>query len=153
MFGVVLGCAWSFGLFYLEFGSKTKLGCFRLFQAVLGLLFLLYLVYCFLRSLLTFKMFQVVPGCSNVFLIVLTCFSVCFGCFRLFAFVLGRLSCFGCYGDSILFLLFEEDSNCFLLFFFVFSVVSNSIWLFENVFLLSEGCSWLLLKPFRLFIL
>ena len=35
----------------------------------------------------------------------------------------------------------------------MFSVVYIFIWLFENVFLLSEGCSWLLLKPFRLFIL
>ena len=26
MFGVVLGCAWSFGLFYVDFGSKTELG-------------------------------------------------------------------------------------------------------------------------------
>ena len=38
MFWVVLGCALSCGLFFEDFGSTSELGCFRLFQAVRGLL-------------------------------------------------------------------------------------------------------------------
>ena len=76
MFWVVLGCAWSFGLFYVGFGSTSELGCFMLVQAVLGLLnFALYCVL-FFEVPLTFRLFQVVPSCSNLFLIVLSCFSM-----------------------------------------------------------------------------
>ena len=49
------------------------------------------------------------------------------------------------------FLLFEEDSNCFLLFSvfgrFQFHLV---VW---KCFKLSEGCCWLLCRPLRLFML
>ena len=33
----VLGCAWSFWLFHVAFGSKGQFGCFGLFQPVFGL--------------------------------------------------------------------------------------------------------------------
>ena len=50
------------------------------------------------------------------------------------------------------FLLFEEDSNCFLLF-LMFSVAFHFIWLFGNVSNFLKVVFWLLRKPFRLFTL
>ena len=80
----VLGC------FFVDFGSIGQLGCFRLIQAVLGLFKFA------LSCVLLFEVLsdlQVGSSCSRLFNVVFICFSFflnVLGCFRLFAFVLGR---------------------------------------------------------------
>ena len=104
MFSVVLGCAGSFWLFYVDFCSIGKLGCLRLFRAVLGLLKFA------LSHVLLFEVpsdLQVGSSCSRLLKFVFfNCFRLFFsvsGCFQLFAFVSARSNCFGCSGDSTLF--------------------------------------------------
>ena len=72
------------------------------------------------------------------------------GCFRLFSFVLGRLICFGCAGDSVLFSCRLKRIQIVFFRFFMFSVAFNLILVVGEMFLTSEGCAWLLRKPFRL---
>ena len=85
MFSVVLGCAGSFWLFYVDFCSIGKLGCFRLFRSVLGLLKFA------LSHVLLFEVpsdLQVGSSCSRLLnFVLLNCFRVVFQCFRMFSIV------------------------------------------------------------------
>ena len=66
---VVLGCAWSFWLFHVDFGSIGQLGCFGLFQVV-------FCQFYFALSCVTlFKSTFCPSDCFKLFQIVFECFT------------------------------------------------------------------------------